>query len=82
MSSNSTNSLLNGGTSSSEKVISIDDDISKEMIADVINKCVENEQIDDDSKIIISNFCPVSTIPKKVSPPVYHNPKIEKGTSN
>ena len=58
MSSNSTNSSLNGGTSSGEKVISIDDDASKEMIADVINKCVENEHINDDSKIIILNVLP------------------------
>ena len=58
MSSNSTNSLLNGGTSSGEKVISIDDDMSQEMIADVINKCVENEHINDDSEIIISNVLP------------------------
>jgi hypothetical protein len=58
MSLNSTNSWLNGGTSSGEKVISIDDDMSQEMIADVINKCVENEHIDDDSKIIIFNVLP------------------------
>jgi hypothetical protein len=50
MSSNSTNSALNGGTSSGEEIISIDDDVSEEMIADVINKCVENEHIDDDSQ--------------------------------
>jgi hypothetical protein len=28
------------------------------MIADVINKCVENEHINDDSEIIISNVLP------------------------
>ena len=58
MSSNSTNNTLNGSTSSGEKIVSINDDKSKEMIADAINKCVENEHIDDDSKVIISNVLP------------------------
>jgi hypothetical protein len=48
--------------------------------------CVENEHINDDSKIIILNVLPHLNFhhdeysPKKVSPPVYHNPKIERGT--
>jgi hypothetical protein len=33
-------------------------DINKEMIAGVINRCTKNEQIDDDSRIIISNVLP------------------------
>jgi hypothetical protein len=41
------------------------------MIAGVINKCTKNEQIDDDSKIIISNVLPnmnfitTNTLPRK-----------------
>jgi hypothetical protein len=60
------------------------------MIAGVINKCTKNEQIDDDSRRIISNVLPninfhndtYSPEKKKGSPPVYHNPKIEKSTSH
>jgi hypothetical protein len=86
MSSNSPNILFNRAESSGKKILSITDNVTKEMITGIINKCVENEHIDDDSKIIISivllsiNFHHDAYSPKKkVSPLVYHNPKIEKG---
>jgi hypothetical protein len=46
------------GKSSAKEVVSLTNDITKETIAGVINKCTKNEQIDDDSKIIISNVLP------------------------
>jgi hypothetical protein len=86
MSSNRTNNALNGAKYSGKKIVSINDDVSKETIAGIIHKCVENEHIDDYSKIIISNVLPSVNFhndtyspEKKVSPPVYHNPQIEKG---
>jgi hypothetical protein len=42
-------STFGGGNSSAK---------AKEMIAGIINKCTKNEQINDDSKIIISNVLP------------------------
>jgi hypothetical protein len=47
-----------GGKSSGKEVVSITNDVTKEMIAGIINKCAENEQINEDSKIIISNVLP------------------------
>jgi hypothetical protein len=77
------------GKSSGKEVVSLTNDITKEMITGVINKCTKNEQINDDSKIIISNVLPninfhnnTYSPKKKGSPPVYHNPKIEKSTSH
>jgi nitrogenase subunit NifH len=87
MSSNSTNNALNGAKYSGKKIISLNDDVSEETIAGVIHKCVENEHINDYSKEIISNV--LSSVnfhkdtyspKKKVSPLVYHNPQIEKGS--
>jgi hypothetical protein len=59
MSSNSPNNPFDdGGISSSKGIVSITNDVTKEMIAGIINKCTKNERIDDDSKIIISNVLP------------------------
>jgi hypothetical protein len=51
-------STFGEGKSSGKEVVSLTNDITKEMIAGVINKCTKNEQINDDSKIIISNVLP------------------------
>jgi hypothetical protein len=73
--------MLNGAKYSGKKIISNNDDVSKEMIVGIKHKCVQNEHIDDYSKIIISNVLPSVNFhsdtysPKKnVSPPLYHNP--------
>jgi hypothetical protein len=55
MSSNSPNILFIRVESSGKKIVSITDNVNKEMITGIINKCVENEHIDDASKLIISN---------------------------
>jgi hypothetical protein len=81
--------MLNQAKYSGKKIVSINDDVSEETIACIIHKCVENEHINDYSKIIILNVLPSVNFhhqtfspKKKVLPPVYHNPKIEKGTSH
>jgi hypothetical protein len=51
-------STFGEGKSSGKEVVSLTNDITKEMIAGVINKCTKNEQINNDSKIIISNVLP------------------------
>jgi hypothetical protein len=58
MSSNSTNNALNGAKYSGKKIVCINVDVSKETIAGIIHKCVENEHINDYSNIIISNVLP------------------------
>jgi hypothetical protein len=85
MSSNSPSNPLNGGECSGKKIVSITDDVYEEMIAGIIHKCVENEHINDDSKIIILNVLPSVNFhhdayspEKKVLPPVYHYPQIKK----
>jgi hypothetical protein len=50
--------MFGGCKSSGKEVVSITNDVTKEMIAGIINKCAENEQINEDSKIIISNVLP------------------------
>jgi hypothetical protein len=59
MSLNSPNVPFGGGKSSGKEVVSITNDLAKEMIAGIIKKCTKNEWINDDSKIIILMFCPV-----------------------
>jgi hypothetical protein len=51
-------STFGEGKPSGKEVVSLTNDITKEMIAGVINNCTKNEQIDDDSRIIISNVLP------------------------
>jgi hypothetical protein len=51
-------STFGEGKPSGKEVVSLTNGITKEMIAGVINKCTKNEQIDDDSRIIISNVLP------------------------
>jgi hypothetical protein len=54
----SLNNLFGGGKSSSKEVVSITRDETKEMIAGIMNKCTKNEQMNDNSKIIILNVLP------------------------
>jgi hypothetical protein len=50
--------MFGGGKFSGKEAVSITNDVTEEMIAGIINKCIKNEQINDDSKIIISNVLP------------------------